>query len=52
MNTGGTKQFVLGPYKTSYGLGTYGLDLKTQTVWAVINYNGDFAAAGFRHFER
>jgi hypothetical protein len=44
------KKFVLGPYKSGYELGTYGVDLKTRTVWAVINYNGDFAAAGFRHY--
>lgn len=49
MNTGGTKRFVFGPYKSGYELGTYGIDMKTRTVWAVINYTGDFAAAGFRH---
>ena len=49
LNSGGTKEFVLGPYKSTYGLGTYGLDLRTRTVWAVINHNGEFAAAGFRH---
>ncbi len=49
-NFGGAKKFVLGPYKSGYELGTYGIDLRTHTVWAVINYNGDFAAAGFRHF--
>jgi hypothetical protein len=49
MNFGGTKKFILGPYKSGYELGTYGADLKTRTVWAVINYNGDFAVAGFRH---
>ena len=43
------KKFVLGPYKSSYGLGTYGIDLKEHTAWAVVNYNGDFAVAGFRH---
>ncbi|HET6491170.1 MAG TPA: hypothetical protein VFG28_15545, partial [Syntrophales bacterium] len=50
-NVGGTKKFVLGPYKSGYELGTYGVDLKARTVWAVINYNGDFAAAGFKHSE-
>ena len=24
-------------------LGTYGIDSKTNTAWAVINYTGDFA---------
>jgi hypothetical protein len=50
-NVGGTKKFVLGPWKSGYGLGTYGVDLKARTVWAVINHDGDFAAAGFRHFK-
>jgi hypothetical protein len=50
-NEGGTKKFVLRPYKSGDGLGTYGIDLKTGTVWAVINHDGDFAAAGFRHFD-
>jgi hypothetical protein len=48
-NIGGAKKFVLGPYQSGYELGTYGIDPKTHTVWAVINYTGDFAAAGFRH---
>ena len=51
-NVGGTKNFVLGPYKSGYELGTYGIDLKKRAVWAVINYSGDFAAAGFRHTQR
>jgi hypothetical protein len=42
---GGTKQFVLGPWNSAYGLGTYGVDTRTKTVWAVMNYDGDFAAA-------
>ncbi|HVN77373.1 MAG TPA: FG-GAP-like repeat-containing protein [Terriglobia bacterium] len=46
-NVGGTKQFVLGPWQSSYGLGTYGVDTSSHTVWAVINYEGNFAAAGF-----
>ena len=52
MNFGGTRKFVLGPWKAGYGLGTYGIDLKTHTAWAVINYNADFAVAGFRHFDK
>ena len=48
-NYGGSKKFVFGPYKSGYELGTYGVDLKAGTVWAVINYAGDFAAAGFNH---
>ncbi|GFE62267.1 metallophosphoesterase [Geobacter sp. AOG2] len=43
-STGGTKKFVLGAWKSSYTLGTYGVDTASGTVWAVINYNGCFAA--------
>ncbi len=42
-NIGGTKKFVFGPWKKSYPLGTYGVDPTTNTAWAVLNYNGDFA---------
>jgi hypothetical protein len=45
MNLLGTKKFVLGPWNPSYGMGTYGVDPSTNTAWAVINYNGDFAVA-------
>ena len=45
LNSGGSKQFILGPWNPSYGLGTYGIDQKTKTAWAVINHNGDFAVA-------
>ena len=44
-NFGGSKQFVRGPWRPTYGLGTYGFDPRTKTAWAVINYNGDFAVA-------
>jgi len=47
MNFGGTKLFILGPWKSQYGLGTYGIDPSTKTAWAVINYNSDFAVANF-----
>jgi hypothetical protein len=46
-NTGGTKKFVFGAWKPGYGLGTYGVDPRTHTAWAVINYNSDFAVAEF-----
>lgn len=46
-NYGGNKQFVEGPWKPEYGLGTYGVDTATQTAWAVINYDSAFAAATF-----
>ena len=44
LNSGGTAHFVQGPWNASYGLGAYGVDTATHTVWAVLNYNGDFAA--------
>jgi hypothetical protein len=44
-NTGGTTKHVAGPWKKGYELGTYGFDSNTGTAWAVINYNGQFAAA-------
>jgi hypothetical protein len=50
LNFGGTKKFILGPWQPGYKLGTYGIDPRTKTAWAVLNYNGDFAVAGFRHF--
>jgi hypothetical protein len=43
----GSKKFVVGPWKPEYGLGTYGIDLKAGTAWAVIDYNGDFAVGRF-----
>ena len=45
------KKFVVGPWKAEYGLGTYGVDPKTNTAWAVINYNSDFAVAGFQNHQ-
>lgn len=48
LNYGGAKNFKLGPWKASYGLGTYGVDMASRTVWAVINHGGDFAAKGLR----
>jgi hypothetical protein len=45
MNSGGSSKFVSGPYPSGAPLGTYGVDTSTNTAWAVINYNGDFAVA-------
>ncbi len=42
-NLGISQQFVLGAWNSSYKLGTYGVDPATNTAWAVLNYNGDFA---------
>jgi hypothetical protein len=44
-NTGGTDRFVLGPWKASYGLGTYGVDVASHTAWAVVNHGGRFAVS-------
>ncbi len=44
LNEGGSKKFVLGRWKSSYGLGTYGVDPTTHTVWAVLNRDGEFVA--------
>ena len=38
-----TKNYVYGPYEPEYGLGTYGIDPKAKTAWAVLDYNADFA---------
>lgn len=44
LNNSGIPAFVFGPWDASYGLGTYGVDVTSNTVWAVINYHGEFAA--------
>ncbi|MBN1625168.1 MAG: metallophosphoesterase [Deltaproteobacteria bacterium] len=36
------KVFKKGPWRAEYGVGTYGVDPSTSTVWAVINHDGDF----------
>jgi expansin (peptidoglycan-binding protein) len=45
MNYGGVKNAISGPYVPGLKLGAYGYDPISRTVWAVINYNGDFAVA-------
>jgi hypothetical protein len=42
-NTNGLSLFVAGAWNASYGLGTYGVDVATNTVWAVLNHNSEFA---------
>jgi hypothetical protein len=44
LNSGGTRQFVPGAYDNSPALGRFGVDTTTHTVWAVINYQGEFSA--------
>jgi hypothetical protein len=39
-NVGGGKKFVLGPWRSAYPLGFYGVDPATHTAWAVINTTG------------
>jgi hypothetical protein len=46
-NVGGTPNFVFGPWNASYTLGTYGVDPDSNTVWAVVNHAGRFAAGRF-----
>ena len=36
---------IFGPYDPTYPLGSWGVDSKTKAVWAVLNYNADFAVA-------
>jgi hypothetical protein len=42
-NTGGSGNFVNGPWNKSYGLGTYGVN--GSSAWAVVNFQGTFAIA-------
>lgn len=42
-NVGGDDNFVEGAWDASYELGTHGVDVETDTVWAVLNHNCDFA---------
>jgi hypothetical protein len=50
VNDGGKAKFVLGPYKSGYGLGTYGVDVKSRTAWAVVDHEGSFAVSD--HIDR
>jgi hypothetical protein len=45
LNTGGAPTFVSGPWSPTYALGTYGVDPASNSVWAVLNFNGKFAIA-------
>jgi Calcineurin-like phosphoesterase len=46
-NAGGMPVFHFGAWNASYGLGDYGVDTTTNTVWAVVNHAGRFAAVRF-----
>jgi len=45
----GTTTFVSGPWQPGYAVGAYGVDPTTTTVWAVLNYDGDFAIGQVRN---
>jgi hypothetical protein len=45
---GGAASFVIGPWDPSYELGTYGVDVSNNTVWAVLDYAGEFAVTVFQ----
>ena len=42
-NTGGTKQFFSRAWQLGDTLGSYGVDLSNNAMWAVVNHNSDFA---------
>ena len=44
-NSGGTPAMKLGAYNpaTDFVLGNWGVDIDANNVWAVLNYNGEFA---------
>ena len=44
-----TSKFVLGPWKSIYPLGYYGVDPTTNTAWAVINTTGSGQFAVVQH---
>ena len=52
LNNGGAPQFVLGLWNGSYPLGAYGVDTNANTVWAVVNYQGNFAATYLAPFQK
>lgn len=43
-NSSGSVQFVEGAWSSDYTLGAWGVDTSSATVWAIIDYNGYFAA--------
>ena len=44
---GSTATFVAGPVNAAAPVGTYGVDTATNTAWAVVNHDSDFAVASF-----
>ena len=43
LNSGGTPNFVNGPWTSAHGLGSYGVS--GDSAWAVVNFQGTFAIA-------
>ena len=41
------RRFIAGPWVKGYPAGTWGVDVRSRTVWAVIDHTGRFAAAVF-----
>ena len=44
LNAGSPHQFVPGAYDNCLSLGCFGVDTNAHTVWAVIDYQGEFSA--------
>jgi hypothetical protein len=42
LNHGGSKRFVVGPWREGYALGTYGVDPSAKTAWAVLDHDVEF----------
>ena len=42
-DSGSSAHLVYGPWEAGYGLGTYGIDVAANTVWAVLDHDGSFA---------
>lgn len=42
LNQGGSKRFILGPWREGLALGTHGVDPSTKTAWAVLDHDGEF----------
>jgi hypothetical protein len=45
VNGGGARKFIIGAWKETFELGTYGIDPATKTVWAVVSQATEFAVA-------
>jgi len=43
----GGGRFVDGPWRAGLARGSYGVDGRSQTAWAVVDYDGDFRVAPF-----